>query len=554
MHAKSSPFRAASERDGLRSALPVVVAMTFLLAPALGQAQRMPSGLEHKIKFANAAALLALPKVELIVEVSRVPMPAAAPGAGHSRAQLDALRARLEATKSRSLGRAPSHRVLHDYAHLPYVHISVSTAELPALLSDADVVAVHENALHTADLASSLPATQQPAVLANTPLSGAGFTVAVVDTGVDFTQPEFGTCTAAANGWQPVSSANCRVVRSLDFGDGDGVADDVGHGTNVAAIAASIAPGADIIMLDAFNGPSASTANILSALDWVLDNQATYNIVSVNLSLGSIQDLDGDNTAWQIGDVDGDGTGDVGYTSANCPTSYSAAFVDLLNAGVVSVATSGNAGLVGTVGSPGCDPTAITVGATFDENVPDDTRQVLNVNLGVNKGFDLGLCTSTNPQNESVTCFSNSSGQVELVAPGMSVTAGGFTMTGTSMAAPHVAGAVALSAEAGGGALTGNELRQDMLATTSTAADPKAGAGVTRPRLDVVDSVLASSPWTSITLALSPASWYVAVPESLVLSVVGLGHDLYGANTSAGNSRVPLENRLRAPLIVSSLQ
>ena len=80
-----------------------------------------------------------------------------------------------------------------------------------------------------------------------------------------------------------------RIVYHYDFADNDGNASDVnGHGSHVSSIAAGIASGANIIHLKVLddNG-SGNGFNIERALQWVVANAATYNVASVNLSLGS---------------------------------------------------------------------------------------------------------------------------------------------------------------------------------------------------------------------------------------------------------------------------
>lgn len=510
--------------------------------------------------------------LELIVELADPDSVALGLGTDRvlSADEIAAVRTQRAATKRAFLNRSRQVTVVQDFSHLPLMFVRIpSEAALETILSDAQVRAIFDNELLTyPTLNDTLPLIRRPELARGTPFDGEGTAIAILDTGVDFTQPEFGTCTASGNGWQPQSSRNCRVIRSLDFADNDGVADDNNHGTNVAAIAASVAPGASIIMLDVFSGqdtngdgvndqwssmPVAQTA----ALNWIIANASTFNIVAANMSLGSIQDLDGDNAGGQVGDVDNDGVGDIGYVAATCPATMATPFANARAAGVTVVNAAGNDGLASTIAYPACDASAFPVGATYAEDLgaADVRRNVLITSLGggldaqglPRNGFDVGVCTIANPQNQAVTCFSNSSGQVDLVAPGVGVSAGGFTMTGTSMSAPHVAGIAALAGQAGGN-LTAAEIIQDLLATRRTRNDPKFGR---MAFADAVASVLAASPWTPITERLEGADWYQEVPESLTLSVIGLAYSLYGVSTTG--SRAPLVSRLIAPLVISVL-
>src|SRR5262245_13873134 len=121
-------------------------------------------------------------------------------------------------------------------------------------------------------------------------INGAGLSVAVLDTCINFSSPFFGN----------------RIVYSYDFsGANDPNAQDTnGHGSNVASIIGSqdgtytgMAPGVNIIALKVFTdgaNPQGSNSDIAEALNWVVANRAAYNIVSVNMSLGS-----GDNLNFQ---------------------------------------------------------------------------------------------------------------------------------------------------------------------------------------------------------------------------------------------------------------
>lgn len=286
------------------------------------------------------------------------------------------------------------------YRHLPLVVVAGLDAQRRERLKRFDgVEGVYPNRRREALLEESLPLIGQPAVAAGGN-DGAGTAVAVIDTGVDYTREAFG-CSAVGE------PAACPVVAAVDFAPDDGALDEEPyHGTNVAGIVAGVAPGADILALDVFSGQGAWDDDILAAIDWVVENQARYDTVAMNLSLGGYGDL------------------------IPCDTSpYTAAFEAAWEVGVVPVVAAGNEGLKEGLAEPACVPSAVSVGAVYDAD------------LGRR---DYGTTCQDRAVADEVVCFSNSSEWLTLLAPGASIDAAGVEMDGTSQATPHVAGAIAV--------------------------------------------------------------------------------------------------------------
>ncbi|MGH8527854.1 MAG: S8 family peptidase, partial [Gammaproteobacteria bacterium] len=119
---------------------------------------------------------------------------------------------------------------------------------------------------------------------------GTGITVAVLDSGISANHPDF------------VRRNSSRVIASVDFTGSTRQGDADGHGTGVAGVVAGsgaasegyaanyagVAPGANLIdvrVLDE-NGVG-RTSNVLAALNWVIENKQRYNIRVVNLSMGT---------------------------------------------------------------------------------------------------------------------------------------------------------------------------------------------------------------------------------------------------------------------------
>lgn len=243
------------------------------------------------------------------------------------------------------------------------------------------------------------------------PISGQSVRVAVVDTGIDYTHPEL--------------TLNYRGGYDFVNNDSDPM-DDHWHGTHVAGTVAAakngfgvvgVAPEVDLYGLKvlAANG-SGSFSSVIAALDWAIQNK----IQVVNLSLGS--------------------SGDPGNTVRQ-------AFTNAYQAGLVIVASAGNSGSgADTVGFPAKYDSVIAVGSTTNKDVRSS--------------------------------FSSTGPTVELAAPGSSIYStdlggGYYTASGTSMAAPHVAGVAALVLASGIVDLDGNGLVNDevRLVMQSTAID-----------------------------------------------------------------------------------
>jgi hypothetical protein len=354
--------------------------------------------------------------------------------------RMDAMVAGLDLAKDRILGKMTRHRMvaLDRYSHLPALHLVVeSDAALTELAADPSVLRIVPN--DVVDLAETVPSNlaliRQPQATAAGKL-GAGATVAVLDTGTDFKRAPF-NCTAAGE-------PGCKVVFAGDFAPEDNAPDANGHGTNVSGIVLAVAPGAQIAALDVFNGDSGWTSDILKAINWSIQNRAKYNIVAINLSLGG---------------------GSFMSTCASDPLAIAVESAKI--AGILSAVASGNGAVSNAVSSPACAPSAISVGA------------VHAANLG---GLKWPICADTTTAADKVACFSNSVPFLTLLAPGVMINAAGATMTGTSQATPHVAGAIAVL-RAAFPTESADAIVKRMTSTGVPVTDTR--NNVTTPRLDL---------------------------------------------------------------------
>ncbi len=349
--------------------------------------------------------------------------------------------------------------VLKDYSHLPLSFVRIHSREaLDKLLAHPGVVGVYEDTVERLALAESLPLIGQPQVAAQGNL-GAGTSVAVLDTGVDYTGSAFGSCTS------PGVPANCKVVYAQDFALSDGELDDDGHhGTNVAGIVLGVAPGTKIVALDVFSGSTANRSDIIDAVNWVIAHKATYNIVAINLSLGSEP-----------------------QTSPVTNGFYNVVVNQARAAGILTVAAAGNDGYTNALLQPAATSGVISVGAVYDSNIGQQ-------NWGLPS-----RCQDPSTTADKVTCFSNSASFLTLLAPGSKILAAGITESGTSQASPHVAGAVAVLRAS----FPSETLDQTVARLTNGEMVTDSKNGITKPRLNLQMAIGVA---TSCAYAISETS------------------------------------------------
>lgn len=315
--------------------------------------------------------------------------------------------------------------IVHSYETIPFQALSVTPAALAFLLTSDLVSSIEPDRLWRPTLAESVPLIQADRAWA-LGVTGTGMAVAIVDTGVETTHPFLSgrvVAEACYSMYQPrVSSSLCPNTQNAQFGPGAadpstcaGI-EGCDHGTHVAGIAAGsgdsfsgVAKGASVIAVKVFTkvAPAycggdpciaAYTSDVLKGLEYVFGLSGAYRIAAVNMSLGGAL-------------FDSESECDKANASAK------AVIDNLRSVGIATVIASGNDGSTSGVSEPACISTAVAVGSITKEG--------------------------------AVSSFSNSSPMVDLLAPGSSinssVTGGGFGVkSGTSMAAPHVAGAWAI--------------------------------------------------------------------------------------------------------------
>ena len=339
----------------------------------------------------------------------------------------------------------PAHvKILRDYSHLPMAFVRIFSLEgLRSIVENPGVKAIYEDRPMRPFLNIALPFIGQPAVAGSGKI-GAGTTVAVLDQRIEFGRPEFGSCVS------PGVPASCRVVALIDVASPPLTATE--HGTNVAAIVAAVAPGARIASLNVF-GPAgtAKTSDVIAGINSAIANKATFNIVAINLSLGS----------------------DSTHFTPCFASPYAIPVANALSAGIVTVAAAGNDGHPLFIAEPACVPKVVSVGAVYDQNFGPFSWN--------DPPSPTCLDATTGP--DQVTCFSNSASILTMFAPGAPITAGGHTFFGTSQATPFVAGSIAVLRSA----YPAESLRDTIQRLVTNASQVVDGrSGLPKPRLNLL--------------------------------------------------------------------
>ena len=111
---------------------------------------------------------------------------------------------------------------------------------------------------------------------------------------------------------------------------------------------------------------------------------------------------------------------------------------NLIDAGVVVFASSGNAGSATQVSAPACNTGVIAVGATYKSN---QGRQPTSGTYAAQWGNSFADCADATTAFDKVTCFTNSGPRLDLVAPGAVIVSDSLgarteSYRGTSQASP----------------------------------------------------------------------------------------------------------------------
>jgi len=335
-------------------------------------------------------------------------------------------------------------------------------------------------------------------------LTGAGVNVAVVDTGVDRAHPDLADHIVAQHCF---SKASCPPSGADESEDAQ---DENGHGTHVAGIITSrgtasprgVAPDAGLVAVRVMDkNASGWNSDVIAGIDWVVANQAQFNIKAINLSLG----------AGRYADV---------CDAQDANTMLQASALEAARqAGIVTFAASGNEGLTNGMVAPACISSVVSVGAVYDASLGAATWPP---------------CSDANATADQVTCFSDSSSTLDLLAPGaviVSTALGGgqVSKSGTSMASPHAAAVSALMLQAYP-SLTPAEIEAALERTGVAITDRRTGH--VTPRIDALAAVTrVISDYVTASVGIVPASLPLAVGATATTTLqVDAMRDLYSVD------------------------
>ena len=356
------------------------------------------------------------------------------------------------------------------FSEVPQVALEVSAVELERLLNSGTVQTIAEDELKVLHLDWSVPLIGA-SVMAGQGVNGVGVTMAILDTGVQKDHPFLGgavvseacySSSVTGSGYTATSlcpgavSSSTATGSAMPYASGACPTGQCDHGTHVAGITAGryngsftgVAPGASIIAIQVFSrindqsggtcGQAGSTcvqaftSDIINALQQVIALRTTYKIASVNMSLGG------------------------GKYLSYCDTDAVKPSIDALRSyNIATVISSGNSGYTDGIASPACISSAVSVGATDNKDM--------------------------------VASYSNTAPFLGMLAPGSLINSSvPFTsfayFSGTSMAAPHVAGAWALLRQARPNASV-SDVFTALVNNGVSITDTK--IAITKPRIDV---------------------------------------------------------------------
>jgi len=385
----------------------------------------------------------------------------------------------------------------------------VTLQGLKDLMDDADVLSIEKDEILHANLAQGIPLMN--ASIPRSSNNGSGLSVAICDTGIDYTHPKLG------GGGFP----NGKVIGGYDCGDNDNNPMDAnGHGTACAGIAAGdmgtagnyiggVAYSALLyaVKISSGTGGSAYTSDMIEGWEWCITHQnddPSNPIMIISTSFGG---------------------GKYFNTCDSISTAMTTAAANAVSAGITLFVSSGNDGYCDAIGWPACISHVISVGAVYDAAfTPSSIGWCVTRESCARKIPTLGCTTGyyfpDTPEPDRVIVYSNTSSFLSLLAPSNWATTtklgGGYWDTeygfgGSSAASPYAAGAAACLQTAAkaitGSFLTPLQVKSTLIDNGDLVTDGK--VAITKPRVnlgDAIDAIEGNTTEGNTTLYVEPTA------------------------------------------------
>lgn len=325
------------------------------------------------------------------------------------------LRSQVASAQTKLLSGVPASEFVatRRYAAVPAVAGRVTPYGLQALQARSDIAQVALDGVGDAGMNLTVPMIHANETF-DSGVTGAGEIVAVIDTGIDTDHPDLS---------DSIAYEKCFLTGGGCPSEPHVAEDDHGHGTNVAGIITSngtvaprgVAPNAQIAAYKVLNASASGLfSDWLAALDDIIANHPEVDFINMSLQSGFA-----------------------------CPSmALDVAVTTLHQQGIGTFIAAGNHGTKTAFTIPACLTDSISVGAVYDSNI------------GTSPSLKSGCSTPhlATTAADIVACWSDSSPDLDLLAPGAAVTSTGRTGTtstfrGTSQAAPHAAAVAALLKE-----------------------------------------------------------------------------------------------------------
>jgi subtilisin family serine protease len=300
-------------------------------------------------------------------------------------------------------------------------------------------------------------------------VTGQNVKVVVMDSGIDSDNTDFAGALVAEACFCADDGAGCCPNGEVTQTGPGSAEDDHGHGTWVSGHVLSrgndaprgAAPDASLVAVKVLDSDNrfCCASDVTAAYDWIATNHPDADVLNASLGTSALFGVEcSSSTSWL--------------------QAMSQATAAVRANGTLMTASSGNDESATGIGAPSCLSDVMAVGATYKQNygtVNCSTPQV-------------------NPSVDDVTCFSNVSPELEVLAPGAFLNApalGGGTasgLSGTSFSAPLVAGCAALIKSAYPNA-SDDQIRAALINTGLPVLDDRVGQ--TFPRVDCLEAIQA---------------------------------------------------------------